>query len=110
MHVAAAAVTRGIAEYLDELDAQVAAEADSASGTGRRTVFVLGRYRFDRDLMPNKKWAHLAVTFKTAHGSKGLEADYVVVPNLTRGRFGFPSNIEDDPIFDLAMADPDPCR
>jgi DNA helicase-4 len=108
VHVAAGGVTRGIAEYLDELNAQVAAEADYAGGAVRRTVFVLGRYRFDRDLVPRKKWAHLDVKPKTIHSSKGLEADYVVLPNLTRGRFGFPSNIEDDPILDLAMADPDP--
>jgi DNA helicase-4 len=36
-----------------------------------------------------------------------LEADFILIPNLTRGRYGFPSNIEDDPILDLAMADPD---
>jgi DNA helicase IV len=70
--------------------------------------FVLGRYRHDRDLVPGGHWPGLNVTFKTAHGSKGLEADYAIVPNLTRGRYGFPSNIEDDPLLHLAMADPDP--
>jgi DNA helicase-4 len=39
------------------------------------------------------------------HGSKGLEADYVVVVNLEFGRHGFPSEIEDDPILNLAMSE-----
>nr|WP_255670007.1 UvrD-helicase domain-containing protein [Aeromicrobium wangtongii] len=71
------------------------------------TVYVLGRYWFDTDLMP--KWSHasITVTFRTVHGSKGLEADYVIVPNLGRGRYGFPSQIADDPILGLAMGGPD---
>jgi DNA helicase-4 len=48
------------------------------------------------------------VAFTTAHGSKGLEADVVLLPNVTRGRYGFPSQVEDDPVLDLAMAEPDP--
>ena len=41
------------------------------------------------------------------HGSKGLEADYVVLPNVTSGTFGFPSQITDDPVLALAMNDRD---
>ena len=104
----AAAVTQAIAAHLDALARRVAS-GDEATGRDEHiSVFVLGRYRFDRDVMPRGTWRGLEVTFKTAHGAKGLEADYVLLPNLTRGRYGFPSNIEDDPVLDLAMADPDP--
>jgi DNA helicase-4 len=101
------AVSKAMAEYLDALAARVARGAEPSGPNVSLSVFVLGRYRFDRDLVPRGKWAGLDLTFKTAHGSKGLEADFVLVPNLTRGRYGFPSNIEDDPVLDLAMADPD---
>ena len=41
------------------------------------------------------------------HGSKGLEADYIVIPGMTTGTYGFPSNIADDPVLDLAMPAPE---
>lgn len=104
----AAGVPDAIASYLDRLAARVASGDEPQGRAGQVEVFVLGRYHFDRDLMPRRSWAGLNVAFKTAHGSKGLEADYVVIPNLTRGRFGFPSTIHDDPVLDLVMADPDP--
>jgi DNA helicase-4 len=45
--------------------------------------------------------------FRTVHGSKGLEADFVVVPGLTTGIYGFPSTIADDPVLDIAMPEPE---
>ena len=41
------------------------------------------------------------------HASKGLEADYVVVPGMVSGTYGFPSAITDDPVLHLAMPAPD---
>jgi DNA helicase-4 len=41
------------------------------------------------------------------HGSKGLEADYIVIPGLTTGSHGFPSTITEDPVLDLAMPAPE---
>ena len=100
-------VTQALTARLDALAARIA-RGDEPTAPGRNlSVFVLGRYHFDRDLLPRRRWAGLDVTFKTVHGSKGLEADFVMIPNLTNGRYGFPSNIEDDPVLDLAMADPD---
>jgi DNA helicase IV len=40
----------------------------------------------------------------TIHRSKGLEADYVIIPNLKReNKFGFPSGMVDDPVLKVAM-------
>jgi len=36
-----------------------------------------------------------------------LEADYIVLPGMTTGTYGFPSNIADDPVLDLAMPAPE---
>lgn len=72
------------------------------------SVFVLGRYGFERKAMPRSTPGEMAVTFRTVHSAKGLEADYVIVANMTRGRYGFPSEMADDPVLDVAMATPDP--
>ena len=37
-----------------------------------------------------------------------MEADYVIVPNLAKGTYGFPSQITDDPVLDIVMTSPDP--
>ncbi|MDN4474644.1 UvrD-helicase domain-containing protein [Demequina sp. SYSU T00192] len=68
------------------------------------TVDVLGRYGFDQKLVPTRRFDGLEVRFRTVHRSKGLEADHVILPNVTRGRYGFPGTIGDDPVLSLAIA------
>lgn len=92
-----------LAEYLEGLSKSM----DGRSEDSPATVFVLGRYRFDSDVMPTRRYDNLHVEFKTIHGSKGLEADHVVLPGMTTGRYGFPSTISDDPVLRLAMPDPE---
>lgn len=84
---------------------------DMPPGT-RVSVMLLGRYRKDK---PAKlaEWKRefgdqLTLKYSTAHASKGLEADYVMLLNVTEGYMGFPSQIEDDPVLSLAMPHPDP--
>lgn len=43
----------------------------------------------------------LKIQYKTVHSAKGAEADYVLILNNEGGMKGFPSQIEDDPIFKL---------
>lgn len=43
------------------------------------------------------------VEFITVHSSKGLEADYVILPKMSSETLGFPSRVEDDPVLQLAM-------
>jgi DNA helicase-4 len=57
--------------------------------------------------LPRKLPPKLDVTFRTMHGSKGLEADYIVIPGMTTGTYGIPSNISNDPVLDLAMPAPE---
>ena len=54
--------------------------------------------------MPRRALSHSLISFRTVHSSKGLEADHVILPNLTTGTFGFPSQIVVDPVLTLAMA------
>ena len=78
------------------------------SGRGGRTrVLFLGRYKSDEPKRL-KRWKrsfsiHLDIDYKTVHSSKGLEAEYVYVLGVVEDRRGFPSQIEDDPILQLAM-------
>ena len=76
-----------------------------STGRSDASVFILGRYKFNRDWVPSKDFPGLHITYLTIHGSKGLESDYVVVVNLESGKHGLPSEMEDDPILNLAMSE-----
>jgi len=71
----------------------------------KKTVIVLARYNFvfkDVKIL-QKQYANLDISFKTVHGSKGNEADYVIILDIDKGKFGFPSKIVDDPILDIVI-------
>ncbi len=84
----------------------IAAEAPSGA-----TVYLLGRYNFStsganiEDI--GRRTPQLKVEFRTVHRSKGLQADYVVLLDVKSGRFGFPSEIVDDPLLSLVLSEPD---
>ena len=88
-------------------------EYNKAEGKTKSTILLLGRYGFDGDLLErsglfeyitrgNKiksvKYPGLDITFMTAHASKGLGYDNVIIVNGKNETFGFPSKIEDDPV------------
>jgi len=96
-----------LACYLDDLSTAVAGGSIPTGRDGTVSVDVLGRYRFERDVLPRHPPSNLHVRFRTVHAAKGLEADYIVIPGLTTGTYGFPSTIADDPVLDLAMPAPE---
>ncbi len=69
------------------------------------TVYFLSRFRFD---LPSdqtlkkldKDHPDLSVSAMTIHGSKGKEADFVVVLNLQSGEYGFPSQKSTHPLLE----------
>ena len=86
------------------------------------SVFFIGRYSFDADLLKENKDLTLSydnvngmvsvrynqridlkMNFITAHKSKGLQADYVFIINNKRSRMGFPSKIQDASILNLLL-------
>lgn len=82
--------------------------AEDAAGD-EATVIILARYRFALiDLPASIKRAHpnLTVDRRTVHAAKGLEADYVVVCGVGAGRYGFPTEIADDPVLNLVLQHP----
>lgn len=84
-----------------------------------KSVIMIGRYSFD-DMRISSVYPHVnrggnvyytingrEVEFLTAHKSKGLEADYVILLNCNSGTFGFPSTIEDDPVIKYTLGEAD---
>ena len=84
-----------------------------------KNVMLIGRYGFDgRNLskledffdyingkVVSKKYPTLKISFMTAHSSKGLGADNVIIINGKDDILGFPSKIEDDPVMKLVIKD-----
>ncbi|RDE06627.1 UvrD-helicase domain-containing protein [Sphingomonas aracearum] len=106
------ASTSLLRDHLDALRKQVASGALHGSNGHRPRVMVLGRYNRDRPADIGR-WqrSHASafdLEFRTVHASKGLEADYVMLVNLTEGLMGFPAKQTDDSVLDLAMPEPDP--
>lgn len=54
-----------------------------------------------------KKYPELMFNFLSVHRSKGLEAENVIILNLTNNLFGFPNRLTDDPILGLLTTDKD---
>lgn len=90
------------------------------------SVLLLGRYaheqnniestlsrnkNFDKDKNPYdysfSECPNLKIRFLTAHKSKGLQDDYVVITNCSSGTYGFPSEISDDPLLSLLLSESD---
>jgi DNA helicase-4 len=82
------------------------------------SILLLGRYGFDGDQLErtglfeyinrtNKvksvKYPKLDITFMTAHSSKGLGYDDVIVINGKNETYGFPSKVEDDPVLSFVI-------
>jgi DNA helicase-4 len=83
---------------------------------GKNTsILLIGRYNYDSykicrtgkfsDLPGNHikclKFPNANLTFMTAHSAKGLGFDNVILLNMFEGKFGFPCQLEDDPIMKL---------
>jgi DNA helicase-4 len=45
----------------------------------------------------------LSISYSTAHESKDKEVDYVILIGLKSGAYGFPCEIEDDPVLNLVL-------
>ena len=79
------------------------------------SILLIGRYNYDlaklvkTDLfmeLPNNRVKSVTfpdanITFMTAHSAKGLGYDNVILINMFEGKFGFPCQLEDDPIMKL---------
>ena len=82
------------------------------------SILLLGRFGFDGDRLGRTgifeyshksskvrsvKYPGLDITFMTAHASKGLGYDNVIVVNGRNETYGFPAKIENDPVLSLVV-------
>ena len=70
-------------------------------------VLLLGRYNFNKPDNLNdyrRKYQNLKIDFLTVHRSKGLEAEYVIILDVVQGKYGFPSDVADDPILEIVLS------
>jgi len=82
------------------------------------SVLVIGRYAFTVQSVDSFQNNNKAVAWKgtsllvagrelaylTVHSAKGLEADHVIILDCNGGRYGFPSQVEDDPIMQHVLS------
>ena len=101
---------KAMAETTERIIGKIIAEFGPAS-----SVLLIGRYNYDMyklcqtDMfyegpggqIKSKKYPKANLTYMTAHSSKGLGFDNVILINMFEGKFGFPCQIEDDPIIKL---------
>lgn len=81
-------------------------------------ILLLGRFGFDADHLEKSglfeyvnhssriksvRYPELRITFMTAHSSKGLGYDDVILINGKNEIYGFPSKIEDDPVLSFVI-------
>ncbi len=86
----------------------------------KRSILVLGRNNSDVFLILDQEWKleengnilylknpNIQLYYLTAHKSKGLEEENVIIINLTNHLLGFPNQIQDDKILRLVSIQPD---
>jgi DNA helicase-4 len=94
-----------------------------------KEIILLGRYSFDINRIKNtdkifeidkttntlfyrypdsqQEYQVLDAQFMTVHKAKGLEADIIIVLNCNSGKYGFPSEMSDDPVLNLLLSEAD---
>ena len=90
---------------------RLATDRNQEADCSRRRLWIINRYNTIgkpenlKELVDNNP--EIEIRYKTAHSSKGLETDYVALLGLRNGVYGFPCQVEDDPILNLVLAKPE---
>lgn len=87
-------------------------------GNDKQEILLIGRYGYDGKSLEktgyfeyidhgnkvrSKRFPKISMSFLTAHSSKGLGYDNVIIINAKNAVYGFPSKIEDDPVLNLVI-------
>jgi DNA helicase-4 len=103
-------IFKNLAEAINTIISKIIGEHGDAG-----SILLIGRYNYDlyklkmtgefeesfNDKLISKKHPKANLTFMTAHSAKGLGFDNVIIMNMLEGKFGFPCQIEDDPIIKM---------
>lgn len=106
-------INNNLAECIENIIEKIIKENGNKS-----SILLIGRYNFDfsklektgkfEDLKKGNrvksiKFPEANLSFLTAHSSKGLGYDNVIIINMFESKFGFPAQIEEDPIMKLVI-------
>jgi DNA helicase-4 len=95
--------------YINKTLLQILAEISELDANAK--VLLIGRYSFNipENFSELKKaFRKLNVDYVTAHKSKGLTCDYSILLNLNSGKYGFPTEVTDDPILNYILHEGEP--
>ena len=103
--------TKGLHKALEAIGRR----SDNKKGT-EPSVLVLGRFNFTvEDYWTSaakrefkRRHPTLQIDFMTAHAAKGKEADYVIVLEVNKGKYGFPCEKQTDAILEFLLPTPEP--
>lgn len=111
-------INYAIAHAIETALGQIVEYNKEEGKTADSSILLLGRFGFDGERLERSglfeyinrggklksiKYPKLNITFMTAHASKGLGYDNVIVVNGRNETYGFPSKIEDDPVLALVI-------
>lgn len=103
-----------LGEALEKIIKEILAENPKSS------ILLLGRYGFDaynltksenfiywekKGNVSSKTFADIEMEFMTVHRSKGLGYDNVIIINAIDAVYGFPSQVQDDPVLKFVVKD-----
>ncbi len=96
-----------VLERLNAFAAKISTQWQSES-TPKLKVLVLVRYNMTNPYQGTPpQFSHLEISSRTFHRSKGLEADYTLLLDVSEGNYGVPSQIEDDELLNLVIPLPE---
>lgn len=109
-----------LGKQLEELIGNILEQNRQEGKSSNSSILLIGRFNFDaRNLcfshdfvydenngkIFSKKYPKAKLEFLTAHSSKGLGYDNVVIVNARNELYGFPSKIDDDPVMKYVVKD-----
>ena len=109
-----------LGKKVEEIIGQILEQNALEGKSKNASILLIGRFNFDarnlcysRDFVYNeennkifsKKYPKAKLEFLTAHSSKGLGFDNIIIINARNEVFGFPSKIDDDPVMKYVTKD-----
>lgn len=109
-----------LGKKVEEIIGQILEQNALEGKSKNASILLIGRFNFDarnlcysQDFVYNeennkifsKKYPKAKLEFLTAHSSKGLGFDNVIIINARNEVFGFPSKIDDDPVMKYVIKD-----
>lgn len=97
-------------QLLRRLDSFVGSVASQWRTADRKKLKVMVLWRYNHlDPFEGEKpmFANIEVSGRSFHRSKGLEADYTILLDVSEGDYGVPSRIEDDELLNLVIPRPE---